>query len=220
MRRRRDDARRRRFARGGVRVGAKRPGGVELVRVQHLYDLSNAAIWRLAARNTRRRQPASLRDSLPTIPSRAARRTPRIQGGVCSSGGTCITIGHRGFPWSEEGGSRTVSRFGFYGKNEQKTSHISKIGVPTPLWLAGPCAPRFHPNAWAGAHAQPRAQIPYLVASKPPRPYQFAARIQSFQSVAAPFPGGFRPLAPTIPSRLDLGSTRLSPSGTAMWEQT
>jgi hypothetical protein len=99
------------------------------VRVQHLYDLSNAAIWRLAARNTRRRQPASLRDSLPTIPSRAARRTPRIQGGVCSSGGTCITIGHRGFPWSEEGGSRTVSRFGFYGKKAKNFSYFKNWGA-------------------------------------------------------------------------------------------
>ena len=36
---------------------------------------------------------------------------------------------------------------------------------------------------------QPRARVPDLVGSRPPRPYHFPARIQSFQAVAAPFPG-------------------------------
>ena len=43
--------------------------------------------------------------------------------------------------------------------------------------------------ARAGAQGQPRARVPHLVASRPPRPYHFPARIQSFQTVAAPFPG-------------------------------
>ena len=58
QRKRRDDARRRRFTRGGIRVGAKRPGGVELARVQHLHDdLSNAAIR--AARRAQYAPPAT-----------------------------------------------------------------------------------------------------------------------------------------------------------------
>ena len=40
-----------------------------------------------------------------------------------------------------------------------------------------------------GAHGRPCARVPHLVASRPPRPYHFRARIQSFQVVAAPFPG-------------------------------
>src|SRR5271169_6996810 len=40
-----------------------------------------------------------------------------------------------------------------------------------------------------GARGQMRARIPDLVASRLPRPYHFRARIQSFQVVAAPFPG-------------------------------
>jgi hypothetical protein len=39
------------------------------------------------------------------------------------------------------------------------------------------------------AHGRPRARVPDLVGSRLPRPYQFRARIQSFQAVAAPFPG-------------------------------
>src|SRR5271154_3940798 len=39
------------------------------------------------------------------------------------------------------------------------------------------------------AHGQPRAPVPYLVGSRLPSPYHFPARIQSFQAVAAPFPG-------------------------------
>ena len=39
------------------------------------------------------------------------------------------------------------------------------------------------------AHGQPRAPVPHLVGSTPPRPYHFRALIQSFQVVAAPFPG-------------------------------
>ena len=41
------------------------------------------------------------------------------------------------------------------------------------------------------AHGQSRARVPYLVGSRLPRPYQFRARIQSFQAVAAPFPGDY-----------------------------
>jgi hypothetical protein len=39
------------------------------------------------------------------------------------------------------------------------------------------------------AHGQPRARVPHLVGSQLSRPYHFRARIQSFQAVAAPFPG-------------------------------
>jgi hypothetical protein len=34
-----------------------------------------------------------------------------------------------------------------------------------------------------------RARVPYLVGQRLPRPYHFPARIQSFQALAAPFPG-------------------------------
>ena len=52
-----------------------------------------------------------------------------------------------------------------------------------------------------GASARrPRGGVPDLVGSRLPRPYHFRARIQSFQAVAAPFPGNSvlpsRPLAP------------------------
>jgi hypothetical protein len=40
-----------------------------------------------------------------------------------------------------------------------------------------------------GAHGEPRARVPHLVASRLPRHYHFRALIQSFQAVAAPFPG-------------------------------
>jgi hypothetical protein len=40
-----------------------------------------------------------------------------------------------------------------------------------------------------GTRGRPRARIPDVVAWRLPRPYQFRARIQSFQVVAAPFPG-------------------------------
>ena len=36
---------------------------------------------------------------------------------------------------------------------------------------------------------QPRSRVPDLVGSRLPSPYHFRARIQSFQGVAAPFPG-------------------------------
>ncbi|MFZ0209789.1 MAG: hypothetical protein WAL59_27395, partial [Roseiarcus sp.] len=39
------------------------------------------------------------------------------------------------------------------------------------------------------AHGQPRARSLHLVGSRLPSPYHFRARIQSFQPVAAPFPG-------------------------------
>src|SRR5271156_6328026 len=39
------------------------------------------------------------------------------------------------------------------------------------------------------AHGQSCAPVPDLVGSRFPSPYHFRARIQSFQAVAAPFPG-------------------------------
>src|SRR5271163_4683190 len=39
------------------------------------------------------------------------------------------------------------------------------------------------------AHGELPARLPHLVGSRPPSPYHFRARIQSFQAVAAPFPG-------------------------------
>src|SRR5277367_942434 len=39
------------------------------------------------------------------------------------------------------------------------------------------------------AHGRPRGRVPDVVGSRLPRPYHFPARIQSFQAVAAPFPG-------------------------------
>ncbi len=58
------------------------------------------------------------------------------------------------------------------------------------------------------AHGQPRAPLLHLVGSRLPSPYHFRARIQSFQPVAAPFPGDSvlpsGPLAPRFrrPKRL------------------
>ena len=43
-----------------------------------------------------------------------------------------------------------------------------------------------------GARGRPRARIPDVVAWRLARPYHFRARIQSFQVVAAPFPGNVR----------------------------
>src|SRR5271163_2229364 len=51
----------------------------------------------------------------------------------------------------------------------------------------------------AGAHGQPRARVPDVVASRLPRPYHSRARIQSFQAVAAPFPGDS-----VLPSRQEI----------------
>ena len=55
------------------------------------------------------------------------------------------------------------------------------------------------------AHGRPRGRIPDLVGSRPPRPYHFPARIQSFQGVAAPFPGGLR--FAVTPSRAAIPAT-------------
>jgi hypothetical protein len=72
------------------------------------------------------------------------------------------------------------------------------------------------------AHGRPRARVPHLVGSRLPRPYQFRARIQSFQAVAASFPGDSvfpsGTLAPRSrrPKRLgskDRRSARRSPPG-------
>jgi hypothetical protein len=55
------------------------------------------------------------------------------------------------------------------------------------------------PGSSAGvARGQPRA-IPHLVGSRLASPYHFRARIQSFQTVAAPFPGDS--VLPVRPSR-------------------
>ena len=56
------------------------------------------------------------------------------------------------------------------------------------------------------ARGQPRAaRVPHLVGSRLPSPYHFRARIQSFQAVAAPFPGNsvfaVRPSRGAIPAR-------------------
>ena len=58
------------------------------------------------------------------------------------------------------------------------------------------------------AHGQPRAPVLDLVGSTLPRPYHFRALIQSFQEVAAPFPGDFcrQPLAPRSRRPKRLGS--------------
>jgi len=58
-----------------------------------------------------------------------------------------------------------------------------------------------HCGSSAGvAHGRPRARVPDLVGSRLPSPYHFRARIQSFQGIAAPFPGDSAlssdPLAP------------------------
>jgi hypothetical protein len=45
------------------------------------------------------------------------------------------------------------------------------------------------PNLSVSPIGQP-PRVPDLVGSRPPSPYHFRARIQSFQAVAAPFPGG------------------------------
>ncbi len=50
-----------------------------------------------------------------------------------------------------------------------------------------PCKSRAGPP-----FCQPRARVPDIVGARLPRPYHFPARIQSFQAVAAPFPGGLR----------------------------
>jgi hypothetical protein len=62
------------------------------------------------------------------------------------------------------------------------------------------------------ARRQPRARVPHLVGSTLPSPYHFRARIQSFQAVAAPFPGDSvlpsGPLAARSRRGKRLGSTR------------
>jgi hypothetical protein len=50
-------------------------------------------------------------------------------------------------------------------------------------WLSAYIAAR-QPK-WRG----PRGRVPDVVGSRLPRPYHFRAQIQSFQAVAAPFPG-------------------------------
>jgi hypothetical protein len=61
----------------------------------------------------------------------------------------------------------------------------------------------------AGGRARsPRGGIPDLVGSRLPGPYHFRARIQSFQAVAAPFPGNS-----ALPS-----ASRAAIPATAAWE--
>jgi hypothetical protein len=70
------------------------------------------------------------------------------------------------------------------------------------LQLLQPC------HSCGVAHGQPRARLLHLVGSRLPGPHHFRARIQSFQPVAAPFPGDSvlpsGPLAPRFrrPKRL------------------
>src|SRR5271169_5960336 len=65
-----------------------------------------------------------------------------------------------------------------------------------------------------GARGQLRARILDLVASRLPRPYHFRARIQSFQVVAAPFPGDsvlpFRFSRAAMPATETLGRSTIS----------
>ena len=63
------------------------------------------------------------------------------------------------------------------------------------------------------APGQPRARVPHLVGSMLPRPCHFPAGIQSFQAVAAPFPGDSvlpRALAPRSRRPKRLGSRSVS----------
>ena len=63
------------------------------------------------------------------------------------------------------------------------------------------------------AHGELRARIPHLVASRLPRPYHFRARIQSFQAVAAPFPGdSVLPSGPLAPRSRRTEKPRLKKS--------
>jgi hypothetical protein len=64
-----------------------------------------------------------------------------------------------------------------------------RVVTPKPRTSQAP-----HPLS-VGAHGEPHARVPHLVASRLPRRYHFRALIQCFQSVAAPFPGdsGLRP---------------------------
>jgi len=64
------------------------------------------------------------------------------------------------------------------------------------------------------AHGQPCAPVPDLVGSRFPSPYHFRARIQSFQAVAAPFPGdSVLPSATKHLGSKDRRSARRSPPG-------
>jgi len=68
------------------------------------------------------------------------------------------------------------------------------------------------------ARRQPRARVPHLVGSTLARPYHFRARIESFQVVAAPFPGNsVLPSGPLAArsrrgKRLDLARSRGAPA--------
>ena len=57
------------------------------------------------------------------------------------------------------------------------------------------------------AHGRPRDRVLYLVGPRLPRPYHFPARIQSFQAVAAPFPGEGSILTPWPPIAVDPSAT-------------
>src|SRR5271156_3136056 len=77
-----------------------------------------------------------------------------------------------------------------------KLAHTAWVFAPITLFLQ-----LRHCGSSAGvAHGRPRARVPHLVGSRLPSPYHFRARIQSFQGIAAPFPGDSTlssdPLAP------------------------
>jgi hypothetical protein len=84
-----------------------------------------------------------------------------------------------------------------------------------------------HCGSSAGvALGRPRARAPDLVGSRLPSPYHFRARIQSFQGVAAPFPGGSAlssdPLAPRnfLRDRIDPSKDLAAAAGARHREQS
>ena len=66
---------------------------------------------------------------------------------------------------------------------------ISKYWAPFSATSPKPKSGRSRGSSAGAAHGRPRARAPDVVGSRLPRPYHFRARIQSYQAVAAPFPG-------------------------------
>ena len=91
--------------------------------------------------------------------------------------------------------------------------HRSRLGSYATLQLAtcNFCNFVILGSSAGSAHAQPRAHVPYLVGTRLPSPYHFRARIQSFQAVAAPFPGDSVFPSATTPRFKDRRSARRSP---------
>ena len=71
-----------------------------------------------------------------------------------------------------------------------KSCHQPKASSPTEAEIFRLFLQLRHGGSSAGvAHGRPRARVPDVVGSRLPSPYHFRARIQSFQALAAPFPG-------------------------------